>query len=81
MDELLETGMTTHNDVDTMFLMDMARSKRAKRCLDAHRNHNTYADMKNIHKEVLTHYENVDWWERDTQFDLLRYIEHPNGPS
>ncbi len=43
---------------------------RAKRTIDMKRTNQDYYRMKTIQQPLLDHYENVDWWERDTDFDL-----------
>lgn len=50
--------------------IDIARSKRAKSVIQKNIKNNKYDIMKQMQSELLFHYENVDWWERDTQFDF-----------
>jgi len=63
------------NDVDTMDNINMQRGKRAKRVIDAARTNQNYFRTVVIQKPLLDHYENVDWFARETQFDLEPYIE------
>jgi hypothetical protein len=67
-------GINT-NSVDTMFEIDLARGKKAKKVLDSARSSQNYYKTKDVHKELLNHYENVDWYERNTQFDFEPFVD------
>jgi hypothetical protein len=73
--QLIYNQNSTGNDCDTMFNIDMARGKRVKRTIDANRTNQNYKRSVVINTPLLEHYENVDWYERDTQFDLDPYID------
>jgi hypothetical protein len=53
---------------------DMSYGARAKRVIDKGLTSQNYYKTKIIQTPLLEHYENVDWWERDSQFDLDRYM-------
>ncbi len=55
---------------DYLLAMNLHKSKMAKRAMDANRRVNRYAAIKKIQQPLLEHYEDVDWYERDTQFDF-----------
>ncbi len=63
------------NDTDSMFDNQWARGKHAKKVIDAHRTNQDYYKTYDVHRELLEHYENVDWYERDSSFDLYPYVE------
>lgn len=67
-------GINTNN-VDSMFEIDHARGKKAKKVLDSARTSQTYHKTKDIHLELLNHYENVDWYERDSRFDFGPFVD------
>lgn len=67
-------GINTNNP-DTGFEIDMQRGKRAKRVIDAVKTNQNYFRTKDIQTSLLNHYENVDWYERDSQFDFIPYEE------
>jgi hypothetical protein len=50
--------------------IDIARSKRAKRVIQKNIKNNNYELVKQMQFELLSHYENVDWWERESKFDF-----------
>ncbi len=56
--------------VASMHHIELAKGKRAKQTIDAKRSNQDYYRMQTIQQPLLDHYENVDWWERDTEFDL-----------
>ena len=51
--------------IDSIHNMEMTKGKRAKRVVDMKRTNQDYYRTRVIQKELLNHYENVDWWERD----------------
>jgi len=63
------------NNVDTAFVMETKRGMRAKKVIDANRTNQNYYRTKDVQKDLLEHYEGVDWWERDSSFDLDAYNE------
>lgn len=67
--------INTHN-VDTAFAMNMKRGYHAKKTIDANRTNQNYYRTKDVQTPLLDHYENVDWYERETKYDLDKYIEH-----
>ncbi len=71
----LNSNTMNSNDVDSMFVNQIKRGKHAKKVIDAHRTNQDYYRLNDIHKELFDHYEQVDWYERDSSFDLDPYIE------
>ena len=59
--------------IDAMHQHEMAKGMRAKRVLDMQRTNQNYYRTQTVQKPLLDHYENVDWWERDSAFDLNKY--------
>lgn len=49
--------------------------RKAKRTLDANRTSHKHHIGKAVHAPMLDHYENMDWWERDTSYDFYSYID------
>ncbi len=62
-------------DVDSAFDIEWHNGKRAKKTIDANRTNQNHYRMKDIHTDLLNHYENVDWWGRDDEHDLDYYLE------
>lgn len=58
--------------LDAIHEMELAKGRRAKRTLDARRTNQDYYRVQTIQQPLLDHYENVDWFERDTEYDLVR---------
>jgi hypothetical protein len=58
------------HQLDDMYTMAMAKGKRAKRTIDAARTNQNYYKTNTIHQPLLDHYENVDWYERDVEYDM-----------
>lgn len=52
--------------------------RRAKQAIDNNIKTNRFNTQREIHKDVLTHYENMDWYERDSSFDFQKYIDERN---
>ena len=50
------------------------RGKRAKSVIDKARTSQDYYKSKVVHTPTLNHYEDMEWWERDTTNDYLKYI-------
>lgn len=67
-------GINTNNP-DSMFEIDMMRGKRAKRVIDAGRTSQNYHKTSDIHRELFSHYEDVDWYERDSKYDFDAYVD------
>ncbi len=63
------------NNIDSAFDIEMQNGMRAKRTIDANRTNQNYYRSRDVQTDLLNHYENVDWWERDTDFDLEWYLE------
>lgn len=61
--------------IDSMHQMEMAKGKRAKRVIDMKRTNQDYYMSVTIHQPLLNHYENVDWFERDTDNDFTSYMD------
>jgi hypothetical protein len=59
------------HQLDGMHSMEIAKGKRAKRVIDAARTNQNYYRAQTIHQPLLNHYENVDWFERDSDYDAL----------
>jgi hypothetical protein len=53
---------------------DLIYGGRAKSVLDKQLTSQNYHKTKIIQTPLLEHYENIDWWERDSQYDLDKYI-------
>lgn len=52
--------------------------KRAKQVLDKHNRSfmtQSYHSAKEIQSTMLNAYENMEWWERDSRFDLIKHDE------
>ena len=60
---------------DGMHDVEIARGRRAKTVLDGQRSNTNYYRTQHVHAELLHHYENVDWYERDTRFDFDAYMD------
>jgi hypothetical protein len=58
---------------DGIHRQEMSRGQRPKRILDHQRTNQNYYQTKTIQAELLNHYENVDWYERETKFDFASY--------
>ena len=72
---LYNTGQPTASTVDNAQYLEMTNGKKAKRVLDKQRTNQRYYQTETIHQPLLDHYENVDWWERDTDHDMSAYME------
>jgi hypothetical protein len=59
------------HQLDDMHNMAMTKGKRVKRTIDAARTNQNYYKSHTIHQPLLDHYENVDWYERDVEYDML----------
>ena len=59
--------------VDAMHKLEMTKGMRAKRVLDMQLTNQNYYRTQTVQTPLLDHYENVDWWERDSTFDLNKY--------
>lgn len=55
---------------DAIHSQEMSRGRRAKRTLDRQLTNQNYYRTQIIHTELLNHYENVDWYERDSKHDF-----------
>ncbi len=64
-----DNGINT-NSPDTALQIDLHRGKRAKRTIDANLTSQNYHRTKDVQAELLMHYETVDWYERNPQFDF-----------
>lgn len=62
-------------NIDSIHRQEMAKGKRAKRVLDAQRTNQNYYRTQTIQQPLLDHYENVDWWEKDSTYDLTAHFE------
>ena len=62
-----------NQSIDSIHQHEMTKGKRAKRILDKQRTNQNYYITKTIQDPLLKHYENVDWWERDTTHDFASY--------
>ena len=62
-------------DVDDMHMIQMERGKRPKRTIDMTRTNQNYYKTQVVQKDLLEHYENVDWHERSHEFDFSSYME------
>ncbi len=71
----LSSNTLQSNDTDSMFVNQTKRGMHAKKVIDAKRTNQDYYKLNDIHTELFDHYENVDWYERDTRFDLDSYID------
>lgn len=58
------------SNVDPIHDIEMQKGKRAKRIIDKKLTNQDYYKTMMVHHALLDHYENVDWYERDTQFDF-----------
>jgi len=72
---LYRKGLPTASTVDNTHYLEMNNGKKAKRTLDKQRTNQRYYQTQTIHQPLLMHYENVDWWERDTDHDMSPYME------
>lgn len=68
-------GKKRKNQVDDMHKMEMQKGKRAKSVLDKQQKNQNYKRTQTVQAELLNHYENVDWYERNYQFDFSSYME------
>lgn len=53
--------------------IEFEKGKRARRVLDANNTSQNYYKILEVHSQLLHHYENVDWYERNHEFDLYSY--------
>ena len=62
-------------DINSIHVMELRKGKRAKSVLDKQRTSQNYYRTLEVQKPLLDHYENVDWWERDSSYDFTQYAE------
>lgn len=55
--------------------IEQSYGKKAKKTIDKARTSQNYYLSKEIQSSTLNHYENMEWWERDTKYDFHPYIE------
>ena len=55
--------------------IDMYRGKRPKRTIDSSRSNQNYRKIEQTHEQLHNHYENIDWFERDSSYDLYGYMK------
>ncbi len=72
--DYLQIPIVVESNIDSIHSIEMKNGKRAKRVIDMSRTNQKYYKSKNVHQSLLDHYENVDWYERDTTHDFDRYI-------
>ncbi len=65
------TKKRTRNQLDDIHNMELYRGKRPKRIIEANKTNYNYYQTQNIHKPLLDHYVNVDWFQRDDTYDLV----------
>lgn len=66
-----------YDRMDRFFNHEQALGRRAKRVLTKYNRsapHN-YKQIREIHIETLKHYEDMEWWERDSSFDMDGYVD------
>ncbi len=73
--QFLSENTINGNHIDSAFVIETKRGMRAKKVIDANRTNQNYYRTRDVQKDLLEHYESVDWWERDAAFDLDPYIE------
>ncbi len=56
--------------------VEQALGRKHKRAIDKNRTAQNYYLSKEVHQSTLDHYENMDWWERDTTYDFYAYIDN-----
>lgn len=61
--------------IDSIHNHEMIKGKRAKRVLDKQLTNQNYYKTLTIQQPLLDHYENVDWWERDSSNDFTSYSD------
>lgn len=70
-----QPGRPVNPDTESIHTQELLRGARAKRVLDKQRTSQNYYRTKRIQDPLLNHYENVDWYERDSSFDFAPFIE------
>ena len=61
------TSKRGYANENTIHDINMHRGKRAKRTIDANRINKDYFQTAVIQKDLLDHYENVDWYENTNE--------------
>lgn len=64
--------------IDRYQTIEQALGRKAKRTIDRARTAQNYYLSKEVHTPTLEHYEDMDWWERDTSYDFYSYIDGPS---
>lgn len=57
--------------IDLIHNHEMTKGKRARSILDKQLTNQNYYKVQTIQQPLLDHYENVDWWERDSTYDFV----------
>lgn len=70
--------MNSESSYDQYQRVEQALSRKAKRTIDKSRTSHKYYLTKEIHTPTLNHYEDMEWWERDTTYDFYAYIDGKN---
>lgn len=61
--------------IDSIHTIEMNNGKRAKRVIDKNLTNQNYYRMRTIQQPLLDHYENTDWYERDSSSDFSSFME------
>jgi hypothetical protein len=64
------TGAPKNTTVDEIFNVEFSKGKRAKSVLDKQRSSQLYKKMKIAHLPLIKYYEDRDWFETATEYDL-----------
>lgn len=68
------------DSLDPFSRIDHRRGSRLKRVIDAARTSQRFYTTLDVHRELLNHYEAVDWFERDSEFDFVPYMQKWKKP-
>ena len=60
-----------YKSIDSMHRHEMIKGRRARSVLDKQLTNQNYYRTQTVQQPLLDHYENVDWWERETAFDFV----------
>ena len=66
-----------YDRMDRFSEYEQALGRRAKRVLTKYNRSapHMYHQAREIHTETLKHYEDMEWWERDSRFDMDGYVD------
>lgn len=67
------------DDIDSkMMRFEISRGKKNKLSLIGNSRRDWTKSYNEVHKPLLNYYENIEWWQRDTQHDFDAYMKKSN---